>query len=36
MFKAYLTSQEGKSVKTELVDMTVDQREQRDAGTRFA
>ena len=24
-FKAYLTSQEGKSVKTELVDMTVDQ-----------
>ncbi|TAG78214.1 MAG: acryloyl-CoA reductase [Burkholderiales bacterium] len=25
VFKAYLTSQEGKSVKTELVDMTVDQ-----------
>ena len=24
-FKAYLTSQEGKSVKTELVDMTIDQ-----------
>ena len=24
-FKAYLTSQEGKSVKTELVDMTTDQ-----------
>ncbi|HQA35597.1 MAG TPA: oxidoreductase, partial [Casimicrobium huifangae] len=28
-FKAYLTSQEGKSVKTELVDMTT---EQLDAG----